>query len=124
MVLKTFEVRDFKHLLENNGHDSNPFIQPYIETFGKYPAAISLIMEQVKENEDEQEAEERFLTKARQKVGRYQIEMENSRAEVNRMRDTNNQGQYEDFESRHYRFNRANDNQVQFKPSYQEKKRS
>jgi len=92
MVVKTFEVRDLKHLLEQNGYDPDPFITPYIKTFRKYPAAIGLIMEQVIEIEDERETEEKLQSKLRRNVGRYQVEMERSKVEVNRMRDSNNKG--------------------------------
>ena len=63
MVLKTFQVRELKHLLEENGHDPMPFINPYLETFYKYPAAIKLIMKQVEENENEQKDEQELQEK-------------------------------------------------------------
>ena len=36
MILKTFEVRELKHLLEANGHNPDPFINPYLIEFSDY----------------------------------------------------------------------------------------
>ena len=46
MVLKTFEVQDLKHLLDDHGHDPLPFIEGYIEIFRGHSAAIKIIMYQ------------------------------------------------------------------------------
>lgn len=123
MVIKTFTVQDMKHLLEDNGHDPDPFIQDHIETFQNHPAAMKVIMDQVNARIKEKESEKQLLSKVEQKVKNYQKQAEKSQIEVNRMRDESNQGQYEDFDSHQYRFNRAYQNQIQFKPSYQEKKK-
>ena len=92
MVLKTFQVRELKHVLEENGHDPMPFINPYLETFYKYPGAFKLIMKQVEENENEQKDEQELQDKVQKAVKRYRSEMERTQIEVNRMSDENNKG--------------------------------
>jgi hypothetical protein len=92
MVLKTFEVRDLKHLLEENGHDPMPFVNPYIDEFMKYQAAIDLVMDQVKENEDEKKVESEISEKVQKEIRRYNKAMNRTQIEVNRMSDENNKG--------------------------------
>ena len=60
-MLQTFEVRDLKHLLEENGHETLPFISDWIDKFESHPAAWKLIVEQVEENEDEKKDLEKRL---------------------------------------------------------------
>ena len=43
-VLQTFEVRDLKHLSEENGHESKPFIKDWLDKFEKHPDAWKLII--------------------------------------------------------------------------------
>lgn len=124
MVIKTFSVRDLKHLLEENGHASLPFIENYIKTFRNHPAAMQLIMDQVTENEIMADNQLKRKEKLVRQVQSYQIALQKCKDDVNRMRDEDNKGQYEDFKSQDYRFNRANMNQVEFKPKYQQRKKS
>ena len=51
-VLLTFKIRDLKHLLEENGHDSKPFTSDWLELFEQHPAAWKFIVEQTKANEN------------------------------------------------------------------------
>ena len=62
-VLQTFEVRDLKHLSEENGHESKPFIKDWLDKFEKHPDAWKLIIKQMEANEDVQKASKEQLNK-------------------------------------------------------------
>ena len=110
MIVKTFEVRDFKHLLEANGHNPDRFINPYLDEFNEHKAAMGLVMDQVAEVENERKSAHDLEKKLKNKVSKYMQEADSSVTEINKMTDKDNKGQYQDFEVRHYRYNRANRN--------------
>ena len=92
MVVRTFEIRKYKHILEDNGQNTDYFVNYYLNVFREYPEAFELVMNQVVENEDMDKKEEELQERVGSRVRQYNTEMAQIKSEVNRMSDEDNKG--------------------------------